>query len=146
MVHSSSRNPQAARAGILTAAAAEFAAHGYAGARVDRIAGAAGYNKRMLYHYFTDKRGLYAAVLGEVVPAGGVAPDAPVEVLARLLAHRLGSGDATAARLVLWELLQPQGGDGGPDPVMRWLEGSGRSDGPGAGKPRIRLRPAARPR
>ncbi len=47
---------------ILSAAAAEFAAHGLAGARVDRIAAAAGVNKQLLFHYFDSKAGLHRAV------------------------------------------------------------------------------------
>ncbi|WP_309085461.1 TetR/AcrR family transcriptional regulator [Chelativorans sp.] len=58
-----SRNPEATRALILEAATAEFAEKGIGGARVDTIAERAGTNKRMLYHYFGDKAGLYTAVL-----------------------------------------------------------------------------------
>src|SRR5882757_4083426 len=48
---------------ILAAATAEFAAHGVAGARVDRIAAQAEANKRAIYDYFGDKDKLFAAVL-----------------------------------------------------------------------------------
>ncbi len=48
---------------ILAAAAAEFAARGYAGARVDRIARRARVNKAMLYYHFSSKQGLYRALL-----------------------------------------------------------------------------------
>ena len=58
-----SRNPQRTHATILDAATEEFAAHGFGGARVDGIAARAQTNKRMLYHYFGDKEGLYLAVL-----------------------------------------------------------------------------------
>ena len=57
------RNPERTRARILSAALKEFAAHGFAGARVDAIARRAAINKRMLYHYFGDKEGLFRAVL-----------------------------------------------------------------------------------
>ncbi|MDL2404254.1 TetR/AcrR family transcriptional regulator [Rhizobium calliandrae] len=57
------RNPQRTHATILEAATEEFAAHGFGGARVDAIAARAQTNKRMLYHYFGDKEGLYVAVL-----------------------------------------------------------------------------------
>ena len=57
------RDPQATKAGILAAARIEFSKAGFAGARVDRIAEQAGANKRMLYHYFGDKEGLFAAVV-----------------------------------------------------------------------------------
>src|SRR5580765_2540694 len=48
---------------ILAAAKQEFAAHGLAGARVDRIAANAGANKRMLYYHVGNKEDLYLAVL-----------------------------------------------------------------------------------
>ncbi len=57
------RDPERTRAAILAAATAEFAAKGLTGARVDAIANSAGANKRMIYHYFGDKDGLYLAVL-----------------------------------------------------------------------------------
>ncbi len=57
------RNPERTRARILSAALKEFAANGFAGARVDAIARRAAINKRMLYHYFGDKEGLFRAVL-----------------------------------------------------------------------------------
>jgi AcrR family transcriptional regulator len=47
---------------LLDAATADFAAHGIAGARVDRIAAAAGVNKAQLYTYYGDKLGLFDAV------------------------------------------------------------------------------------
>ena len=48
---------------ILEAAKQEFAAHGLAGARVDRIAAKAGANKRMLYYHVGKKDDLYLAAL-----------------------------------------------------------------------------------
>ena len=53
------RNPERTRTRILSAALKEFAAKGFAGARVDNIARRAAINKRMLYHYFGDKEGLF---------------------------------------------------------------------------------------
>mgnify|MGYP001554678788 CR=1 FL=1 len=57
------RNPERTRERILVAALQEFAAHGFAGARVDFIARRAAINKRMLYHYFGGKEALFRAVL-----------------------------------------------------------------------------------
>jgi AcrR family transcriptional regulator len=57
------RDPERTRAAILAAATSEFTAKGLTGARVDAIARSAGANKRMIYHYFGDKDGLYLAVL-----------------------------------------------------------------------------------
>jgi AcrR family transcriptional regulator len=52
---------------LLTAATEEFAERGIAGARVDRIAAAAGCNKAMIYSYFGSKDNLFDAVFGESV-------------------------------------------------------------------------------
>jgi AcrR family transcriptional regulator len=57
------RNAEATRERILEAALAEFSAHGIAGARVDRIAQAAGCNKNLIYIYFEDKEALFTTVL-----------------------------------------------------------------------------------
>ena len=57
------RDAEATRARILAAAKAEFAASGLGGARVDEIAERADANKRMIYHYFGSKEGLFQAVL-----------------------------------------------------------------------------------
>jgi AcrR family transcriptional regulator len=48
---------------ILLAALQEFADKGFAGGRLDSICAAPRANIRMIYHYFTDKAGLYVAVL-----------------------------------------------------------------------------------
>lgn len=53
----------ATRERILGAAHNEFAQHGFAGTRVDRIAERAGSNKRLIYAHFGDKDGLFDAVL-----------------------------------------------------------------------------------
>lgn len=57
------RDPERTRAVILAAATGEITAKGLGGARVNEIADRAGVNKRMIYHYFGDKDGLYLAVL-----------------------------------------------------------------------------------
>src|SRR5208283_3726401 len=57
------RNPERTRERILSAALKEFAANGFAGARVDAIARRAAINKRMLYHYFGNKEHLFREVL-----------------------------------------------------------------------------------
>jgi AcrR family transcriptional regulator len=49
---------------ILRAACAEFAEHGYAGARVARIASRAKVNKQLIFYYYGTKAGLYAAATG----------------------------------------------------------------------------------
>jgi AcrR family transcriptional regulator len=56
------KDAQVTRQRLLDAAAAEFAEHGISGARVDRIANDAGYNKALLYHHFESKDLLFDAV------------------------------------------------------------------------------------
>jgi AcrR family transcriptional regulator len=51
---------------ILAAAEREFASCGSAGARMERIAAAAGVNKQLLFHYFKSKAGLHQAVMESV--------------------------------------------------------------------------------
>lgn len=57
------RDPEATRERILSAAREEFATAGLGGARIDAIAEAAGANKQMIYHYFGSKDRLFAASL-----------------------------------------------------------------------------------
>ncbi|WP_369052700.1 TetR family transcriptional regulator [Kineococcus terrestris] len=59
------RDAAATRRRLLDAATEEFAAHGIAGARVDRIAAAARSNKAQMYGFFGSKDGLFDAVLAE---------------------------------------------------------------------------------
>jgi AcrR family transcriptional regulator len=57
------RSPARAREKILKTATAEFARHGFAGARIARIVKRASSNPRMIYHYFGSKSELYISVL-----------------------------------------------------------------------------------
>jgi len=57
------RDAEATRARILAAATHEFARHGLAGARGDRVARAARSSERMVYYYFGNKEKLFRAVL-----------------------------------------------------------------------------------
>jgi AcrR family transcriptional regulator len=95
------RNPDRTRRAILDAAAAEFGAAGPAGARIDAIAAAAGVNKRMLYHYFANKEGLFAAVLDDRLGGDPVGASAPSLVDRQAIA----SGRADQVRLLMWEAL-----------------------------------------
>jgi AcrR family transcriptional regulator len=56
-------DPERTMAGIMSVATQEFAAKGYAGARIDAIADATHTSKRMIYYYYGSKEGLYLAVL-----------------------------------------------------------------------------------
>lgn len=82
---SQDRSASASRARLLSAAAAEFAARGFDGTTVDRIAARARVNKAMLYYYFEHKAALYREILRDVfgaaadaveaVPAAGGSPE-----------------------------------------------------------------------
>jgi len=57
------RNAVATKQRILDGGEREFAARGFAGARLREIAESAGVQPALIHHYFTDKHGLYRAVL-----------------------------------------------------------------------------------
>jgi AcrR family transcriptional regulator len=87
------RDPEAMRRRILDAATQEFAAHGYGGARVERISQRARTVDRSLYYYFGSKEGLFRAVLEDVYEKLGAAEQAldlsgldPEEGMRRLIA------------------------------------------------------------
>lgn len=87
----------ASRERLLEAAAREFAARGFDGAKVDRIAAEAGVNKAMLYYHFTNKAALYRDILRDVfgavaeaveaVPAAGGPPDAQLRAFIAAIAR-----------------------------------------------------------
>jgi TetR/AcrR family transcriptional regulator len=97
------RNPDRTRRAILDAAVAEFCAVGPAGARIDAVATAAGVNKRMLYHYFASKEGLFSAVLDDQLAA------APVGTATSLVdRHTEAAALPDRIRLLMWEALADQ--------------------------------------
>jgi AcrR family transcriptional regulator len=90
------RDAEASRARVWTAAAAEFAARGFDGAKVDRIAANAHVNKAMIYYHFASKAGLYNAILQDTfsaiteavrgVRANGGTPEAQLRAWVRAIA------------------------------------------------------------
>ncbi|NNC12163.1 helix-turn-helix transcriptional regulator [Planctomonas sp. JC2975] len=60
------RDAAASTARLIAAAGEEFAARGFDGARVDRIAEASATNRAIMFQRFGDKAGLYRAVLAAV--------------------------------------------------------------------------------
>jgi AcrR family transcriptional regulator len=63
------RNPDETRTRIMKAATEEFATHGIAGARVDRVAEHAAISKERIYSYFGNKNQLFDAVFSAYVTA-----------------------------------------------------------------------------
>jgi len=105
------RNPERTRERILAAALKEFAAKGFAGARVDFIARRAAINKRMLYHYFGNKESLFKAILRRKISerqawAETLSGD-PAESLA--FWFEAACKDTDWVRLFEWEALQGDG-------------------------------------
>jgi AcrR family transcriptional regulator len=105
------RDAEATKRRILDAATAEFAAHGIAGARVDRIAAAAGANKSLIYAYFGNKDGLFDAVFDAAVTSH--IDQVPIDVddlpgyATRLYDHRLAHPELM--RLADWDRLERDG-------------------------------------
>lgn len=111
---------------ILGAAAEEFGAHGFAGARVDEIAARAGVNKATLYYRIGEKDRLYAAVFGQMVDdlvprmkaAAAAEPDtdSKIRAIARLVV-RAAREHPFFPPLILREVAS--GGATLPDDVLR---------------------------
>jgi AcrR family transcriptional regulator len=102
------RNPEQTQQRILEAALQEFSGKGFAGARVDVIARRARINKRMLYHYFGDKEGLFREVLRrKIAERSAWLANAPEEPTERLPAwFKLACRDREWVQLLQWEALQ----------------------------------------
>ena len=85
------------REAILAAAEAEFADHGFDGARVDAIAERSGFNKTLIFRYFGEKVGLYAAVLRR---ADQELHELQAQVFSPLVAGQPATALATAIRVI----------------------------------------------
>ncbi|MGY4543055.1 AcrR family transcriptional regulator [Arthrobacter sp. UYNi723] len=104
-------NTERTKALLLTAATEEFSDKGLAGARVDRIAAAAGVNKERIYQYFGKKDELFDAVLAaelvrvmSEVPIEGHGAASIGEYAGRLFDRH--TNDGALARLLFWEGLE----------------------------------------
>ncbi|MGW9557250.1 TetR/AcrR family transcriptional regulator [Nocardiopsis sp. NPDC055551] len=101
------RRTEVTRTLLLDAARREFADHGIAGARVDRIAERAGVNKQRLYAYFGDKERLFQHVvtnaLDELSTAVELQGTEPSEYVRRV--HEFHRDHPDLLRLLLWESL-----------------------------------------
>lgn len=102
------RDSAQTRSKILAAARREFSTSGFAGARVDEIAKAAGCDKRLIYRYFSDKAGLFTAVMHAALSCkrevlGPLREDLG-ESFAR--AYPTVGADPEWLRIVLWEALE----------------------------------------
>lgn len=107
-----SRDAEATRQRILEAAVAEFAEHGIAGARVDRIAAAATSNKQLIYQYFGNKDGLFRAVVVRELARATDGVDFPSDDLPQYAAayFDFAMANPRLMRLVAWCGLELEGG------------------------------------
>ncbi|MFF8879496.1 TetR family transcriptional regulator [Streptomyces flaveolus] len=99
------RDPEATKARIFEAAVAEFARHGIAGARIDRIAAEAKANKQLIYAYYGNKGELFASVLEkkmlDLAISVPVDPDDIEGWIDRLLDYHAAHPELL--RLLFWE-------------------------------------------
>lgn len=102
---------------ILAAGRSEFAARGYAGARIDRIATRAGVNKQLIFYYFGSKAGLYQATLTRALG------DLPDDVLRRHPEGAAGGDRIRRAALRLFDALAER-----PDLVRFIVHEAGQGD------------------
>jgi AcrR family transcriptional regulator len=104
-------DPEGTRARILKAAVEEFAEHGGAGARVDRIAAKAGANKESIYRYYGSKQDLLARVLDEYLRVRGdeTGPDPDDTVAYPAALVRTYAANPVLPRLLAWEGLEGGG-------------------------------------
>ena len=92
----------------MSAALQEFAAHGFAGARVEAIARRAGLNKQLISHHFGGKLALFHAVMGERRLRGGGEMDGEPERFPDALGWFFdrGRNDPEWIRVLMWEALE----------------------------------------
>lgn len=106
------RDAAATKARILQAATEEFATHGIAGARVDRVAASAGCNKNMIYIYFGSKdllfEAVFAASIAELVQAAPFDADNLPAYAGALFDFYLANPHLI--RLATWHSLERPGG------------------------------------
>lgn len=113
-----SRDAEATRRRILEAAAIEFAEHGIAGARVDRIATAAASNKQLIYQYFGNKDGLFRAVVARELARATEGVEFPSDDLERYAGayFDFAMANPRLMRLVAWCGLEVKGEIAGVPP------------------------------
>jgi len=106
------RDPESTRRRIFDAAAKEFAEHGIAGARIDRIARRAGANKQLIYAYFGSKQDLFDRVVTENVARFLQEVHFDAERLPDFAgeAYDFFTANLDNVRLGQWHSLEPAGG------------------------------------
>lgn len=104
------RDPERTKARIVQAAIEEFAAKGFAGARVGEIAAKAGVNKQLISYYFGGKEGLYRELNSRWQSEESAFADrsAPLGELAAGYV-RANAANRDFGKLMLWQGLSDDG-------------------------------------
>jgi TetR/AcrR family transcriptional regulator len=116
------RDPERARQRLLDAAAEEFGAKGFGGARVRDIAERAGLNMQLISYYFGGKAGLYAELQRRWGQAsrGLARPDQPLD---QVVVGFLKASEANRpwARLLAWQGLSGDTPAATRPELMQWI-------------------------
>jgi AcrR family transcriptional regulator len=109
--HERQRDPERTKARIIEAATAEFAAKGFAGARVSEIAARAGVNQQLIAYYFDSKEGLYREMgrRWRAHEAETIPDELPVAELIKRYVR--ASVENLGGRLLAWDGLADTGDD-----------------------------------
>ncbi|TQM37831.1 TetR family transcriptional regulator [Pseudonocardia cypriaca] len=113
--HERQRDPERTKARILEAATAEFAAKGFAGARVSEIAARAGVNQQLIAYYFDGKEGLYREMnrRWRAYEAQEIPDDTPMGEMVKRYVR--ASVENLGGRLLAWDGLADTGDDDGEE-------------------------------
>lgn len=136
-------DPDRTVAALLDSALEEFAAKGFAGARVRDIAGRAGVSKDLIAYHFGNKEGLYRAVQRTWLEREDhfTGPHLPIgELVARYLHDALA--DPRSMRLMIWRGLA-RSGDSPPDETQGPADLSTMRDRQAAGELPADIEPAS---
>lgn len=118
--HERQRDPERTKALILDAATEEFAAKGFAGARVSEIAARAGVNQQLIAYYFDSKEGLYREIgrRWRDYEADAFPADMSFADMIRKYV-RVSADSRRGGRLLAWEGLADTGDDSRDDAEAR---------------------------
>ncbi|TWF79435.1 TetR family transcriptional regulator [Pseudonocardia hierapolitana] len=117
--HERQRDPERTKARIIEAATAEFAAKGFAGARVSEIAARAGVNQQLIAYYFDSKEGLYREMgrRWRAHEAETIPDELPIGELIKRYVR--ASVENLGGRLLAWDGLADTGEDEGEEAQER---------------------------
>ncbi|HEY9290209.1 MAG TPA: TetR family transcriptional regulator [Microlunatus sp.] len=114
------RDAERTKSRLIDAAFDEFAAHGYAGARVRDIADRAGVNKQLISYYFGGKEGLFRALTQQWHWFEDELHDRSPTLAELAVGYlRRGLADPRGTRLSLWQAISEPSKAADPDDQQR---------------------------